>query len=67
MPLQLMGDLAQDATATVKVNVTALETSNGTRPYNTAKVVAENGSVDGDGMTTMVTTLIPLMSRWTRW
>ena len=47
-----VGDLAQDATATVKVNVTALETSNGTRPYNTAKVVAENGSV---------------MSRWTRW
>ena len=42
-----VGDLAQDATATVKVNVTALETSNGTRPYNTAKVVAENGSVDG--------------------
>lgn len=41
-----VGDLAQDATATVKVNVTALETSNGTRPYNTAKVVAENGSVD---------------------
>lgn len=42
-----VGDLAQNATATVKVNVTALETSNGTRPYNTAKVVAENGSVDG--------------------
>ena len=42
-----VGDLAQDAIATVKVNVTALETSNGTRPYNTAKVVAENGSVDG--------------------
>lgn len=42
-----VGDLAQDATATVKVNVTALETSNGTRTYNTAKVVAENGSVDG--------------------
>ena len=42
-----VGDLAQDATATVKVNVTALETSNGTRPYNIAKVVAENGSVDG--------------------
>lgn len=42
-----VGDLAQDATTTVKVNVTALETSNGTRPYNTAKVVAENGSVDG--------------------
>lgn len=42
-----VGDLAQDATATVKVNVIALETSNGTRPYNTAKVVAENGSVDG--------------------
>ena len=42
-----VGDLAQDATATVKVNVTALETSNGTRPYNTAKVVAENGSVAG--------------------
>lgn len=42
-----VGDLAQDATATVKVNVTALETSNGTRPYNTAKVVAENGSVGG--------------------
>lgn len=42
-----VGDLAQDATATVKVNVTALETSNGTRPYNTAKAVAENGSVDG--------------------
>lgn len=42
-----VGDLAQNATVTVKVNVTALETSNGTRPYNTAKVVAENGSVDG--------------------
>lgn len=43
-----VGDLAQDATATVIVNVTALETSNGTRPYNTAKVVAENGSVDDE-------------------
>lgn len=42
-----VGDLAQDATATVKVNVTALETSNGTRPYNTAKAVAKNGSVGG--------------------
>lgn len=42
-----VGDLAQNATATVKVNVTALETSNGTRPYNTAKAVAKNGSVDG--------------------
>lgn len=41
------GNLAQDATVTVKVNVTALEASNGTRPYNTAKAVAKNGSVDG--------------------
>lgn len=46
-----VGDLAQDATATVKVNVTALETSNGTRPYNTAKAEADNSNDvwDDDG------------------
>ena len=31
-----VGDLAQNATVTVKVNVTALENANGTRPYNKA-------------------------------
>ena len=40
------GDLTQDATVTVKVNVTALEASNNTRPYNTAKATASNGSND---------------------
>lgn len=46
-----VGDLAQDATATVKVNVTALETSNGTRPYNKAKAEADNSNDvwDDDG------------------
>lgn len=46
-----VGDLAQDATATVKVNVTALENANGTRPYNKAKAEADNSNDvwDDDG------------------
>ena len=40
------GDLAQNNTVTVKINVTALETSNGKRVYNTAKATASNGSSD---------------------
>ena len=37
-----IGDLAQDATATVKVNVTALEAGNGQELYNAAKAEADN-------------------------
>lgn len=46
-----VGDLAQDATVTVKVNVTALENANGTRPYNKAKAEADNSNDvwDDDG------------------
>lgn len=46
-----VGDLAQNATVTVKVNVTALENANGTRPYNKAKAEADNSNDvwDDDG------------------
>ena len=46
-----LGDLAQDATATVKVNVTALESSNGQQIYNVAKAEADNApnTEDDDG------------------
>lgn len=37
-----IGDLAQDATATVKVNVTALEAGNGQELYNAANADANN-------------------------
>lgn len=37
-----IGDLAQDATATVKVNVTALEAGNGSELYNSAYADADN-------------------------
>lgn len=37
-----VGNLAQDATATVKVNVTALEAGNGQELYNAAKAEADN-------------------------
>lgn len=37
-----IGNLAQDATATVKVNVTALEAGNGQELYNAAKAEADN-------------------------
>lgn len=37
-----IGDLAQDATATVKVNVTALEAGNGSELYNSAYADANN-------------------------
>ena len=37
-----VGDLAQDATATVKVNVTALEAGNGQELYNAANADANN-------------------------
>lgn len=46
-----LGNLAQDATATVKVNVTALESSNGQQLYNKAKAEADNApdTEDDDG------------------
>lgn len=42
------GNLAQNKTVTVKVNVTALESSNGQQIYNKAKAVADNSDDEWD-------------------